>query len=325
MTQGLNNRGAEPDRSIAADWVVRLHEDGADEADWLAFETWLAGGPERRAAFDAAEALWMELEANAVDLAEALQDDGSAWRRRRWTPALMGGAACAAVVALLAPLAAGLLSAPSVAYATELGQRRTITLADGSRVDLNSASSIGVRMGGGRREVVMNDAEAAFDVAHDPAHPFIIHAGDQTVRVVGTQFDVSHRDGMISVTVRRGVVQVATGDGAPVALTPGQQLNHHEGADGSTVATVSADDAFAWRQGRLICRDEPLADVASRLNHYFHTPIRVADEQVGALRFSGVLTVDDETSTLHRLSSLLPLSATPSENVIVLQSRDASR
>jgi len=331
MTEGLNSREAIPDRAIAADWVVRLHAPGAGEADWLAFDAWLSASPANRSAFDLAAALWTEIDAKAEAIAEALEDDIAArpargWGGLRWSPAAMGGVAAAAMVAVLAPFAVGLISTPAVAYATELGQRRTIQLADGSRVDLNSASSISVKMGRGRREVVMNDAEAAFDVAHDPAHPFIIHVGDQTVRVVGTQFDVSHRDGMISVTVRRGVVQVAPADGgAPVALTPGQQLQHREGADSSTVGQVAADDAFAWREGRLICRDEALSAVVADLNHYFHKPIRVADGQIGALKFSGVLTIDDESSTLTRLSSLLPLSATPSEGVIVLQSRDHPR
>jgi transmembrane sensor len=330
MTQGLNNRGGDPERSTAADWVVRLREDAASEADWLAFEAWLSAGPSHRAAFDEADALWIELDARSKDLAAMLEDDAGVRPARRggprWAPAAFGGAAFAAIVALLAPFGAGLISTPSTAYATELGQRRTIQLADGSRVDLNSASSISVKMGHGRREVVMNDAEAAFDVTHDPSRPFIIHVGDQTVRVVGTQFDVSHRAGMISVTVRRGVVQVTANDGvAPVSLTPGQQLQHREGSGSSTVAPVSPDDAFAWRQGRLVCRDEALSDVVAELNHYFRSPIRVADGHIGALRFSGVLTVDDEASTVDRLSSLLPLSATPSEGVIVLQSRDRPR
>jgi transmembrane sensor len=332
MSQGLNNRGGDPDRADAADWVVRLHAPDAGEADWLAFDAWLSAAPANRAAFDTAAALWAEVDARAEDVTSALEDDtGTArttrgWGGLRWSPAVMGGAVAAAAVVLLAPFAVGLMSTPSVAYATELGQRRTIQLADGSRVDLNSASSISVMIGHGRREVVMNDAEAAFDVAHDPAHPFIIHVGDQTVRVVGTQFDVSHRGGMISVTVRRGMVQVAQADGgAPVALAPGQQLQHRQGDDGSTLSQVAPDDAFAWRQGRLICRNEALSQVVADLNHYFRKPIRVADDQVGALKFSGVLTVDDESSTLSRLSSLLPLSATPSEGVIVLQSRDHPR
>jgi transmembrane sensor len=325
MTLGLDKQGADIDRSLAADWVVRLHEEGADEGDWLAFEAWLNASAGHRAAFDSAEALWTEINTRAEEIAEALEHDARE-RGRWWARTASGALAAAAIIALLAPFGARLMPVPSVAYATETGQRRSLQLADGSRVDLNSGSSIRVTVGRGRRDVVMNDAEAAFDVVHDPAHPFIIHAGDQTIQVVGTQFDVSHRDGMISVTVRRGVVQVASREGgAPVALTPGQQLRHYEGANGSVVAQVSADDAFAWRQGRLICRDEALSDVAANLNHAFRTPIRIADNQTAALRFSGVLTVDDEASTLKRLTSLLPLSATPSEGVIVLRARDMPR
>ena len=328
MMQGLSNPSADRPQTDAADWVVRLRAPEVGEADWLAFEDWLCAAPDNRARFDAAEALWAEVDARAGDLMDLLAETpkpGFKARRLSWSAPLVGVLAAAAFLALLAPYAAGVFARPTV-YTTAKGEHSTLQLADGSRVDLNGGSSISVRIDRNRREVVMNDAEAAFDVTHDPARPFIIHVGDRSVRVVGTQFDVSHRGGMISVTVRRGVVRVASiSGGDAVALTPGQQLRHHEGDGGSSIDTVSADDVFAWRQGRLIYRDRPLADVVADLNHDFQTPIRIEGDQLAALRFSGVLTVDTESATLQRLTALLPLSATSSEGVIVLRSRDSTR
>lgn len=336
MTDRFYTVQADEAPAAAADWVVRLRAPEAGESDWLAFEAWLAAAPPNREAFDAAQRLWMEVDARREDLATVLEaggDRGAARRSaaRTWRPAAFAALAVAAGVALLAPLGANLaggLTAPKAAvYATAKGERRTLWLADGTRVDMNSDSHLSVRMAAGRREVTMEGAEAAFDVTHDPARPFVIHSGDQTVRVVGTQFDVARRDGRIAVTVRRGVVQVLPASGTgPVSLTPGLQLRHREGAADSTIVeAVAADDAFAWREGRLIYRDAALGDVVADLNHYFDRPIRL-DAGAAALRFSGVLAVDDETRTLARLTALLPLKTRDAKgDAVVIEARDAAR
>jgi transmembrane sensor len=336
MTDRFYTVQAEEAPAAAADWVVRLRAPEAGETDWLAFEAWLAAAPPNREAFDAAQRLWMEVDARREDLAAAVEagsGGGMSPRSaaRAWRPTALGALAVAAGLALLAPLAANLaggLTAPkATVYATTKGERRTLWLADGTRVDMNSDSRLSVRMAAGRREVTMEGAEAAFDVTHDAARPFVIHAGDQAVRVVGTQFDVARRDGRIAVTVRRGVVRVSAASGAgAVSLTPGLQLRHREGAADSTIVEeVSADDAFAWRDGRLIYRDAALGDVVDDLNHYFDRPIRL-DAGAAALRFSGVLTVDDEARTLGRLTALLPLKTRDAKGgAVAIEARGAAR
>ena len=337
MTEQSNQFPAASAEVAAADWVVRLAAPGAGQADWRAFEAWLAAEPSNRGAFDAAQTLWLEIGARSAGLAEANDDafefvGGGARQRlagslgkKGWWMAGLG--ALAAALALVTPMLSADFAAPSMAYATAKGERRTLILADGSRVDLNGDSAIRVRIDAHRREVSMNDAEAAFDVTHDAARPFYIRVGDRTVRVVGTQFDVARRNGRLAVTVRRGVVQVSPTHGSPwaVSLTPGLQLRHREGTANSLVVGIAADDAFAWREGRLIYRDAALADVVADLNHAFHRPVRLAGPQVAALRFSGVLTLDDEARTLGRLSAMLPLSVTPSGDSMVLAERAGSR
>jgi transmembrane sensor len=109
-----------------------------------------------------------------------------------------------------------------------------------------------------------------------------------------------------------------------VALSPGQQLNHREGAVLSNVAEVNADDAFGWRSGRLIYRDKTLAEVAADLSRYYAEPVR-AQGAAGALRFSGVLEIAGESSVIDRLSALVPVSANAKDGVIVLTERTVSR
>jgi transmembrane sensor len=171
----------------------------------------------------------------------------------------------------------------------------------------------------------MADAEAVFDVAHDPDRPFLIRVGDQEVRVVGTQFNLRRRDGRVVLTVRRGVVEVrplGRADAAPTRVTVGQQLVHVEGAPGSLVRAADAEEAFGWTSGRLVFRDAPLSEVAADLQRRYARPVRVADAETAQIRLSGVLTLDDEASVLRRLSAFAPVDARrTSDGAIVLQKR----
>lgn len=93
-------------------------------------------------------------------------------------------------------------------YATDIGERRLITLADGSTVDLNARSQLRVEFSNAERRVELLTGQALFQVAKDKARPFIVHSGDATVRAVGTQFDVFRKDSGTTVTVLEGRVAV---------------------------------------------------------------------------------------------------------------------
>jgi transmembrane sensor len=96
-------------------------------------------------------------------------------------------------------------------YATDIGERRSITLADGSTVDLNARSQLRVEFTNSERRVELVDGQALFQVSKDKARPFIVHSGAATVRAVGTQFDVYRRDSGTTITVLEGRVAVYAG------------------------------------------------------------------------------------------------------------------
>ena len=93
-------------------------------------------------------------------------------------------------------------------YTTDIGERRSITLADGSTVDLNARSQLRVEFSKSERRVELLDGQALFQVAKDKQRPFIVHSGDATVRAVGTQFDVYRKDSGTTITVLEGRVAV---------------------------------------------------------------------------------------------------------------------
>lgn len=313
----------------AADWLTRLQQPEVDETDWLAFDAWLSE-PGAQEAYDAIQAVDEEIFQRGSAIRGELAEPRRVAAKRgftidwRWLGGLGAAAAAAAVAITVAPWGE-LLPQPDTLYTTAKGESRTLQLADGSRVDLNTDSHISVRLEKDARRVTVHDGQALFDVAHDSDRPFLITAGDETVRVVGTRFDVRRRDGQLSVTVLRGLVEVSTdGEDTPVRLRPGQMLEHVEGASGVSVRAVAAEDQVGWRSGRLVYRDQPLGRIVSDMNHYFERPIRLEGENTATLRFSGVLIVDGQDAMVRRLTSLMPISATPTDDAIILRGRPSA-
>ncbi len=282
-------------RQAAADWLMRLQDDSAAEADWLEFDAWLSASPAHASAYDGALAVWSELGVLAPELKAAAAPVPLATRTRPSRRLIAWGIGAAAAAALAVAVMPTVLT-PTKTYETGRGETRTVALSDGSTIHMNAGSRISVRITGSVRQVAMNDAQAVFDVA------------------------------ALAVTVRRGVVEVrpdAASQAGAVRLIQGQRLEHAAGG-ASLVSAVNPDDAFAWRSGRLIYRDRPLAEVVAELNRQFERDIRLADATTGRQRVSGVLVLDDEKAVIERLSLLAPVSVSTADAGFVLRSNAPS-
>ncbi|MEO6340327.1 MAG: FecR domain-containing protein [Caulobacteraceae bacterium] len=312
----------------AADWIARLQGDSADEADWASFEAWLAASPENWAAYDKLERLSVEIGERGDEALKALRmtrpvgaysgaSKHSAWVKWAVASVVAVAAAVLAWIAIPTPVAPQMFNSAK-------GQVRQITLEDGTHIVLNTASHIEVALARRERRVTMGDAEASFDVAKDASRPFLITVGDRTVKVVGTEFNVANRDRRLSVTVTRGIVEIAPGEGAQgevVRLVRGDRLVHQIGAPGQIVDVVSTpEDAFSWRKLRLVYDNASLEDVVADLNRYFPRPV-VLDVEAKRLKFSGVIVVADEDAVLRRLEELLPVAANNSAHTVLLRRR----
>jgi len=297
----------------AALWFARLQDEAATAEDWQAFEAWLAAAPEHAQAYERLERIWVELDEAEVAARGALSPRRSGLTRRGW---LIGGGAAAASVAAVA-IGFSLVSgddAEAETYATAPGETRTFLLADGTNMRLNADSKATVRQSRRARRVEMHEGEAAFDVTHDPARPFMIASGDQEIRVVGTEFTLRRRDGKMSLTVRRGVVEVRPLSGGrrePTRVRAGERLTHHAGQPEVRVAKVEPDMAFAWTQGQLVYRDAPMSEVAADLSRSLGAPVSLADAATQELRFSGVLALDDRIALARRLEAFAPVKVEP--------------
>jgi transmembrane sensor len=297
----------------AAAWRVRLSD--AREATGEEFEQWLAGDPGNAQAFAEAEALWDVLGEHAA-APEMLAARRAALGRASRPPAPPLRVAATLAAALLATGALGYAGwrvlAPA-AYGAAHGERRLVALSDGSRATLDSDSLLKVSYARDVRRLELVRGQARFDVAHDAARPFQVHAGDRTIVATGTSFEVERRGSTVLVVLIRGRVTVlpdhpvATAPGA-TRLVPGQRLT--AGAANTTkVEAVDLDRVTAWETGRLVFDDEPLSEVVRKVSLYTARPVTVGDPAAGGLRISGVFRCGDLDTFVDTVARYLPVRA----------------
>lgn len=241
-------------------------------------------------------------------------------RRLRWA-ALAAGVLVAAVGTLFWYAHLGFRDFQK--FETATGEQRTFELEDGSVVSLNTHSRVAVRLTAHAREVRLLRGEALFHVAHDPSRPFLVSTDDAVVQAVGTQFDVYRRDDGTVVAVLEGRVNVTTAAQPPAAsgsaaaplagpeapraaavrsLSASQEAQvSHEGSV-SIREVTNVSDTVAWRERRLIFRDQTLEQIIGEFNRYRTHPIRLEGSGVSERVYSGVFDADDADSLLQVLA-----------------------
>lgn len=155
-----------------------------------------------------------------------------------------------------------------------IGVRRTITLSDGSSVYLNGGSTLIIPHKFSQNRQLWLEGEAYFDVQADSLSPFLVHAGGIETRVLGTSFTVSaFEDGVRSVVVRSGKVAVkdTLQTSPPRELTANQalEITSDLGVEAGNISTINPETAFAWVQGVLIFRDQPITSVVQQLERWY--------------------------------------------------------
>ena len=158
-------------------------------------------------------------------------------------------------------------------------------------------------------------------VIHNPSVPFVVEVGATTIRDLGTEFDVLSEQDSLKVSVRAGSVEIKMLGSEAIALRAGSEFRIDAVAHCATVSSANAEDAFAWQDGRLIYHDTPLIEILADLNRYAETPIRLADPEVGKLRFSGALMIQPSAGLVSQLEAFLPLRSEPGKEEILLRGR----
>jgi len=303
----------------AAHWWVVFRGNAASSADKREFAQWIVRAPERieaylrvarvHAAVSRTELQWPKTPAvtlirEAVASAQEptplpVQHTRPERISRRRFPALLGVGLMASV--LLAVGVGWHVLSLSQHYSTGFGEQLSVELADGSRVTLNTGSSIEVRLRAGQRVVNLLQGEVLFEVAHDPKRPFDVHVGEAIFRDVGTRFDVDQRPGRTVVTVVEGRVEflatgaeLSAGDRAIIDNKGALKLEHG----------VNAAEATAWTRRSLVFHRRPMSEVAEEFNRYNRRHIEIRSPALQAQEITGTFRSDDPASFLAFIAGI---------------------
>ncbi len=322
----------------AAEWVVRL-QDGELSGETLdSWQRWLEASAEHRQAFDDVQRLWGQLGKvpHVPDLPDARAVSRDRYRGRErvrtWlarTAAPRTGPYWRMAAGMLIALGIGLVAwqvqlddpPPEYRYQTVTGQHQTVTLPDGSMLELGASSAVTVTYTGTERGVELLDGIAFFEVAKEPGRPFVVHAGGGSVTAIGTAFSVQRRDAEVTVIVSEGLVEVekpipkAVSNNsnvyrqpAVVQLPAGQRVAF-SGTEGLALPqTTDIEAATAWREGRLVFQDEALGLAIADVNRYSPIPIVIKDPELADLRLTGYVVTSQVDGWLSGLESVLPIS-----------------
>ncbi|BBC72056.1 conserved hypothetical protein [Altererythrobacter sp. B11] len=242
----------------AAGWAARTGNPDFD--DWEEFTLWLEADPAHGRAYDhvmfaAAQA------AESIERSVPAANDGAEAAPRFAAPRRWIGSAIAAC--LLAVVAIALWPGGRERFETAPGETRVIALADGGRIALAGGTVLQVDPEN-PREASLEAGQALFTIPHDPARPFRLAVGGDTVMDVGTVFDVKRDPQAVIVAVAEGAV-LFNPDGQKVTLRPGQMLSSPVGSDSYRIEAVPPVQVGEWQDGRLTFRDAPLEQVAADL------------------------------------------------------------
>lgn len=211
-------------------------------------------------------------------------------------------------------------------YATGIGEIRTITLEDGSTVDLNTRTEVSVDFSRDQRVVTLIAGQAFFRVAHDAERPFLVDSGSAQIRAVGTEFDVYRKATDAVVTVVEGKVAVTApalaglagtsaagtveqrsdaaglvdGESRAVLLGAGDQMTVTS-AGLQPIVRANIATAMAWTEGQIIFEAAPLTRVAEEFNRYNERPLVIASSGVPSFHVSGVFFSTDPASLIQFL------------------------
>lgn len=289
---------------VASEWIARLNADDASAQDRAECEAWQRVHPMHARTYEALMATWQRCTAarpivRAVSFAESMSEAALAPRRyysRR-------GAIAAALGLMVAGGSLAYFSklAPEASFRTTSGEHSTVSLPDGSTLELNSNSLARVDYSQHRRVIHLDRGEAFFKVVHDTQRPFWVVAGNSWVRAVGTAFNVYLSTTNVQVTVGEGTVKVgpvnSLVDGVPTLTALSQSSTSVVTAGQQAILTGAATatrrlsprelaSSMAWRDGILYFENQPLGDIVDQLGRYTSQQL-ILDAKLRSLPMGG--------------------------------------
>lgn len=289
----------------AARWYVQLADQPDNEAERSQWQLWLNADPLHRAAWDRMQALELRLGHVPGDIARPTL--GRTGDKRRRVLRLLTLLTSVGAAGWLARESSGFHTLVAD-YGTRTGERREVRLADGGRLDINTASAVDVEYTEGLRLLRLHRGEILIQTGSDPARrPFAVDTPQGRIVALGTRFNVRSEDGRTRVSVLEHAVEVVPRDALqiPLRIEAGAQVVFT--AQNANALETVPPGAGAWVSGTLVALDQPLGEFLKELSR--HRPgLLLCAPAVASLRLSGSFRLGDTDAILDNLAASLPVT-----------------
>ena len=268
----------------ALQWFVRLRDTPVPKATQLEFDNWCAAHPKNARSYQKIAAFWQSPAfTQAVLRDEKRLSPARFARKRRYFPALAMAASVLLVTGLF--FYSGFVQRLTADSYTTVGEQREVVFADGSSALLDTDTAIAVDYNAQTRVVKLLSGRAFFQVRHNSQQPFIVLTEQESVRVVGTRFSVETASDL-PLQVQQGIVKYENKRGEQLTVTAGKQVSTATDTP-KVLNTERPQEAFTWTQGRLVFRNQRLADVIAQVDRYQPGIIVINNSDLANRRVTG--------------------------------------
>ena len=302
----------------AADWLMQLNSGTVSDQDRAACERWRRSSSEHARAWMRAESLLNKLGGLPPSLAMPALDRAADNGRRAAVvrlAMLLAAVPTSWLAWRVAPSASASWHALTATHVTATGEQRNLTLADGSRVTLNTGTAVDVQFDTTQRLLRLRAGEIFIGTSPDPAtlnganRPFRVSTTEGRLEALGTRFSVRQYAGRSEVSVFQGAVRIAPVNGRledRQIMHAGQQASFT--ADAVNPPSSADDAAVAWMHGMLLADNMRLTDFAHELTRY-RKGFVYCDPALANMPVSGAFPITDTDRALTMLVSTYPLLA----------------
>lgn len=281
---------------IAAQWFARMDSGKGDHAE---FEAWRAADPRHAAAFARVYASMRQLE-KLRGLTAPVEPLPTPTRRS----ILTSGRIAAGVVAMVALGALAVnFGNGRVRAETVVGERKSVTFADGSQVELNTDTEAEWRVTDKQRDLWLKRGEVALKIAPNP-RPLRLQAGRHSADLAPGEYIARLRDTSLDLISLSGTATIAGEDITPLTIAPAQAAILTQGS--GRVRPVSSNDMdflTGWRNDELILNGQVLSEVVEEYNRYLDKKIIIANPELGAIPLGGRFANHDPSKLLAGLEA----------------------
>jgi transmembrane sensor len=326
-------------KSQAAQWFGRVRSGRIDSPSDAAWTEWMTADEAHTKAYENLELTWElaeevrnrpTIQALLRDLDRGLSGTPQPARAKpgpfglniTWQAGLATVVLC--VVCVLAVVV--VIDRPITAeYATNIGEQKTVTLADSSTIALNTGTRVRVTYSRSLRRIDLLEGEALFEVTKDTKRPFEVHALHGSATALGTEFDVCLTGTTAAVSVLKGTVKVLATEkpqnDMTAKISAGEAVDYSADGITSSIHKANVDKVRAWQAQRILIADESLAEALADYNRYTKIPITIGDPALASRHINGVFRIGDESAFLNALQQGLHLTVTHTDSSIVLLPR----